>query len=317
MRISKAVPMLLAVLGPSGAVHAQGEVDTMMNVIQLGDLVIRAQGNGFNVEGFVQQVMDDTTFQHAFLNTRYHPHRVKSLFRVRNKDERETASLYRRGRLVREGPVARIELDSVSEQGRLRERDGDLRYLTAEMYDDVFFPKGSWTASNRIAQRQQEIDRSSRFDKYKSELKKFMFNPGQEIASVPMIGDKLALFDQEMMPFYDYRIDQGFRSGYSCWVFSAVAKDTVDGDPADEDDTVIKRMFTWFDQSSMQVIAREYRIAHASLILDFDISITVDNTLVSGDLVPVKVTYDGVWDIPFKKREIVRFFLDYSDWQVP
>ena len=317
MRISKAVPMLLAVLGPSGAVHAQGEVDTIMNVIQLGDLVIRAQGNGFNVEGFVQQVMDDTTFQHAFLNTRYHPHRVKSLFRVRNKDERETASLYRRGRLVREGPVARIELDSVSEQGRLRERDGGLRYLTAEMYDDVFFPKGSWTASNRIAQRQQEIDRSSRFDKYKSELKKFMFNPGQEIASVPMIGDKLALFDQEMMPFYDYRIDQGFRSGHSCWVFSAVSKDTVDGDPADADDTVIKRMFTWFDQSGMQVVAREYRIAHASLILDFDISITVDNTLVNGQLVPVKVTYDGVWDIPFKKREIVRFFLDYSDWQVP
>jgi hypothetical protein len=242
---------------------------------------------------------------------------VKSLFRVRNKDERETASLYRRGRLVREGPVARIELDSVSEQGRLRERDGGLRYLTAEMYDDVFFPKGSWTASNRIAQRQQEIDRSSRFDKYKSELKKFMFNPGQEIASVPMIGDKLALFDQEMMPFYDYRIDQGFRSGHSCWVFSAVSKDTVDGDPADEDDTVIKRMFTWFDQSGMQVVAREYRIAHASLILDFDISITVDNTLVNGELVPVKVTYDGVWDIPFKKREIVRFFLDYSDWQVP
>ena len=44
-------------------------------------------------------------------------------------------------------------------------------------------------------QREQEIDRSSRFDKYKSELKKFMFNPGQEIASVPLIGDKLALFE--------------------------------------------------------------------------------------------------------------------------
>ncbi len=300
-----------------GAVRGQGEVDTIMNVIQLGDLVIRAQGSGFHVEGFVQQVMDDTTFQHAFLNTRFHAHRVKSVFRVRNKDEKETASLFRRGRLVREGTLARLELDSASEQGRLRGKDGELRYLTAEMYDDVFFPKGSWPASNRIAQRQQEIDRSSRFDKYKSELKKFMFNPGQEIASVPMIGDKLALFDQRMMPFYDYRIDQGFRGGRACWVFSAVAKDTVDGDPADEDDTVIKRMFTWFDQGDMQVLAREYRIAHASLILDFDISITVDNTMVNGDLVPVKVVYDGVWDIPFRKREIVRFFLEYADWQVP
>lgn len=317
MRVRIAFPLFFFLWTSGTRSFAQNEVDTIMNLIQLGDLVVRAQGSGFNVEGFVQQVMDDTTFQHAFQNTRFHPHWVKSALRVRNKDEMETASLFRRGRLVREGPTAHIALDSVSEQGRLRDGSGDMRYLTAEMYDDVFFPKGAWPASNLIRSRQQEIDRSSRFEKYRSELKKFMFNPGQEIASVPMIGDKLALFDQRMMPYYDYRIDQGFRSGRSCWVFSAVAKDSVDGDPADEDDTVIKRMFTWFDQNDMQVLAREYRIAHASLILDFDISIIVDNVLVNGDLVPLKVTYDGVWDIPFKKREIVRFYLEYSDWQVP
>ena len=313
----RTVPLLPAFLLLPLGLCAQAEVDTIMNVIQLGDLVVRAQGGGFDVEGFVTQVMEDTTFQHAFLNTRYHAHRVESTFRVRNKDERETASLYRRGRLLREGPSARIALDSTAERGKLRNGKGELRYLTPEMYDDVFFPKGSWTASNTIRSREQEIVRTSRFEKYRSELKKFMFNPGQEIASVPMIGDKLALFDPGMVPLYDYRIDQGFRGGRACWVFSAVAKDTVDGRPSDEDDTVIKRMFTWFDQGDMQVIAREYRIAHASLVLDFDIRITVDNTVVNGDLVPLKVLYDGVWDIPFRKREIVRFVLAYSDWQVP
>ncbi len=317
MRASAALLVTLVAMSAVQRTRAQSEVDTIMNVIQLGDLVIRAQGGGFDVEGFVGQVMDDTTFYHAFLNTRFHPHRVESNFRVRNKDERETASLYRRGRLLREGPLARIELDSAAEMGRLRERNGDLRYLTAEMYDDVFFPKGAWPASNIIRSRQQEISQEGRFEKYRSELKKFMFNPGQEIASVPMIGDKLALFDPVMMPHYDYRIDQGFRDGRACWLFSAVAKDSIDGDEADEDDTVIKRMFTWFDQSTMQVIAREYRIAHTSLLLDFDIRITVDNTVVNGDLVPVKVLYDGVWDIPLRKREIVRFNLLYSDWLVP
>ena len=317
LRVLRAVCLLVALVRLPGQACAQAEVDTIMNVIQLGDLVVRAQGGGFDVEGFVSQVMEDTTFYHAFLNTRYHAHRVESTFRVRNKDERETASLYRRGRLVREGALARIELDSTSERGKLRNGKGELRYLTAEMYDDVFFPQGSWPASNAIRSREQEIDRSTKFEKYRSELKKFMFNPGQEIASVPMIGDKLALFDPAMVPDSDDRIDQGFRGGRACWVFSAVAKDSVNGRSADEDDTVIKRMFTWFDQGDMRVVAREYRIAHASLILDFDIRITVDNTMVSGDLVPVKVLYDGVWDIPFKKREIVRFVLDYSDWQVP
>ena len=317
MRSLRSLSLLLAFL-PS-LLRAQEEV---IRQIQLGDLVVKARSEGFDLEGFMQQVMKDTTFYHAFLNTRYFPHVVRSVLSVRNKKELETATLFRRGRLMRDGRFAELVLDTVSEKGRLRERDGDMRYLTAEMYDDVFFPKGRYVASNRIADRTLELDRSSRFEKYKSELKKFMFNPGQEIASVPMVGDKLDLFDPELTPHYDYRLDSDYRSGHSCWVFTATAKDTVNtgsgagarGRRADEDDTVIKRMVTWFDDVDMKVVAREYRIAHASLFLDFDITIRVDNTVVNGELVPVRVDYDGDWDIPFKSREIVRFRLDYDNW---
>ena len=61
---------------------------------------------------------------------------------------------------------------------------------------------------------------------------------------------------------------------------------------------------------------REYRILNASMILDFDISILVDNTVVAGELVPTFIRYDGDWDIPFKKRELVRFWLAMKDWKV-
>jgi hypothetical protein len=291
--------------------QAQTELDTITNVYQLGELTIRGHAEGLDLEGFMRQVMEDTTFQHAFLNTRYHGHRVESSLRVRNKDEEGTATLYRKGRLVRKGRDATLVLDSVSESGRLRERDGTLRYLTAEMYDEVFFPKGTWPADNRIRTREQEVQRGGRIDKYKSELKKFMFNPGQEIASVPFIGDKLALYEPDMIPFYDHTIATETRNGRSCWRFTSTAKAD-----ARENATVIKRMTTWFDQRDMQVMAREYRIAHSSMILDFDISIQVDNARVSDDLVPVHVRYDGDWDIPLRKRELVRFVLDYSDWTV-
>ena len=143
-----------------------------------------------------------------------------------------------------------------------------------------------------------------------------MFNPGQEIASVPMIGDKLDIFDPEIAPSYDYLLDSDYRDGRSCWVFTALAKDTVNGKPADENDTVIKRMVTWFDDENMNVLAREYRIAHRSLFLDFDITIRVENELLNGELVPVQVRYDGDWDIPFKSREIVRFSLAYTNWVI-
>lgn len=51
------------------------------------------------------------------------------------------------------------------------------------------------------------------------------------------------------------------------------------------------------------VIARTYRIAHSSVILDFDITIRVENTIIDDALVPTLVDYDGDWDIPMKKRE--------------
>jgi hypothetical protein len=295
---------------------AQVETDTIVNVYQLGEVVVHGRAKGLGLEGFFGQVMDDTTFYHAFLNTKYHAHAVKSELKVRDKKSRETTGLYREGRLVRTGAMAELVLDSVREFGKLRENDGDIRFLTAEMYDDVFFPKGQWKASNRIAAREQEISHESRFDKYKSELKKFMFNPGQEIASVPFIGDKLDIFDPSMVPYYDYTLDSDYLRDHSCWVFTVVARDSVNGRPAHEDDTVIKRMTTWFDDGNMNVIARQYRIAHASLFLDFDITIHVDNAEVGGELVPTLVRYEGDWDIPFKKRELVRFHLAMSDWRI-
>ena len=290
---------------------AHAQPDTLLKHIQLDEVVISARSEGFSVSDFVQQVRSDTTFHKAFLNTRYHPHRIRSAVRVLNKGEKETATMSRDGRLVREANQARLVLDSVQETGRLRDRKGAFRFLTVEMYDDVFFPKGTFTANNTVASRKLEVERGGRFDKYKSELKKFMFDPGTEIASVPFIGDKLALFSPEMEPLYDLRIWSDVRAGHECWVFSAEAKPEYrDGR------TVIKTMDTWFDKISGDVLARNYRIASSSLILDFDITIRVQNTVVNGALVPVRVDYDGDWDIPFKSRELVRFYLAYSDWQV-
>lgn len=197
----------------------------------------RIGGEGANrglpsAEGFMQQVMKDTTFYHAFLlatsRTGCAP------FSVRNK--LETATLSSRAIGARR-QVRGVGVGHGFGEKAMRERDGDMRYLTAEMYDDVFFPKGRYVAATG-SRTALELDRSSRFEKYKSELKSFMFNPGREVAACPMVGDKLDLFDPGLAPFYDYKLDSDYRNGHSCWVFTASAKDTVNGKRADEDDTV-------------------------------------------------------------------------------
>lgn len=295
----------------SGVPPLKAQPDTLLKHIQLDEVVISAQASGFDVDAFVKQVREDTSFYKAFLNTRYYPNKVRSEVRVRNKGENETASMYREGRLERTGASVRLAIEVERVTGKLRDRKGLFRYLTVEMYDDVFFPKGSLPASNSVAARKLEVERGNRFEKYKSELKKFMFDPGSEIASVPFIGHKLALFEPHMAPLYDFRIWSDMRTGRACWVFSAEAKPEFrDGR------TVIKTMDTWFDQESGDVLARNYRITSSSLVLDFDIKIQVQNTVVGGALVPLRVDYDGDWDIPFKKRELVRFWLEYRDWEV-
>ena len=42
----------------------------------------------------------------------------------------------------------------------------------------------------------------------------------------------------------------------------------------------------------------------------------MENAIVDGTLVPTQVDYDGDRDIPMKKRELVRFVLEYSGWRV-
>lgn len=307
-----AFPVLLA--GFPAA--AQTEPDSLDNVYQLGPVVIHGRAEGLDLEGFMRQVQEDTTFLHAFLNMRYWPHTMEGSLTVRNKGEKEKATLHRKGRLVREGPKATLPIDSETATGKLRGRKGEMRYLTAELYDDLFWPKGRWPADNTVTTYKQGGRGSGRIAKYKEELKRFMFNPGQEIASVPFIGDKLALFDPEMAPLYDFGIGTSFRNGCTCWEFSALAKDSLNGKRVKDGATVIKSMRTWFDQRTMNVIAREYRIAHASLILDFDISIRVDNVLEGGELMPTYILYDGDWDIPLRKRELVRFWLKMDGWRV-
>ena len=289
------------------------QTDSIMSVVTLDPVVVQAQEEGFDVNSFVKAVMEDTTFYQAFLNMKTYPHAVRSGLVVRNKKEKEKATLSREGQLEQVSAThVELGLDKDVSTGKMKNRKGEFRYLTAEMYDEVFWPKGQYRADNTIKSREQELVKGSKIDEYKSELKKFMFNPGQEIGSVPFIGNKMALFDDHMIKYYDYSIWSDKRSGRGCWVFSAEAR--PDHRP---NRTVIKSMDTWFDKNTWQVRARHYHIQHSTVLLDFDIRIKVENVSMKGEIIPVSIDYDGDFDIPFQKPEIVKFWLRFSDWNVP
>jgi hypothetical protein len=278
-------------------------------MVTMDEFVVKAAIEDFNAEDFIKQVIDDTTFYQAFLNLKYFPHEIKGAMVVYDKDETEFATLQRRAKQhLSDDEVKWVEITYEKTNGRIKKKNGKWRYLTAEVYDDVFFPTEKRSVSNEMVQREQELEADTKMEKHKAQLKKMLFNPGQPIDNVPFIGDKLAIFSPEMVSFYDYSIFIYEYDTIPCIAFSSYVKE------GDEDEVVIRDMTSYFHRDTREVIAREYRLAHKTILFDFDISIKVENMLLDGWLMPTSVSYDGAWDVPFKKSEIISFKMECSDY---
>ena len=272
-------------------------------MVTMDEFVISAAIEDFDVEDFISQVVDDTTFYQAFLNLKYFPHEIEGDMVVYAKDDMEAATLQRTAnQYLTDEEIKWVDITNEKSNGKIKKKNGKWKYLTAEVYDDVFFPTHKHRVSNEMTKRDQELVTGSKLEKHKAQLKKMLFNPGQPIDNVPFIGDKLAIFSPEMIPFYDFSIFLfDYADSIPCIAFSSYVKS------GEEDEVVIRDMTSYFHVDTREVIAREYRLAHETIFFDFDISIKVENKLQNEWLLPTHVFYDGWWDVPFKKPEIIRF----------
>ena len=290
----------------------QAQEKDIAKVVTMDEFVVNAAIDDFDVDDFISQVVEDTSFYQAFLNLKYFPHDIRGAMVVYDKDETEYATLQREARQFLSTDEQKwVKITYEKTNGRIKKRNGKWRYLTAEVYDDVFFPTEKRQVSNEMVQKEQELVRGSKIEKHKAQLKKMLFNPGQPIENVPFIGDKLAIFSREMVPYYDYSIFiHEYNDSIPCIAFSSFVKKGM------EDEVVIRDMTSYFHRDTREVIAREYRLAHQTILFDFDISIKVENMYVGDWLVPKMVSYDGAWDVPFKKPEIISFKMLCYDYVV-
>ncbi len=287
---------------------AKAQTD-IAKLVTLDEFVVSAGLENFDAADFIEQVQKDTTFYQAFLNLKYFPHDIKSAMVVYEKDESERGTLQRKARqFLSTDEKMWVDITYENTNGKIKKRNGDWKYLTADMYDEVFFPTQKQHVDNKIVSKEQELDGSG-LEKHKAQLKKMLFNPGQEIENVPFIGDKMAIFDEKMVPFYMYSIyAYNWKDSIPCIAFSCYVKEGL------EEEVVIRDMTSYFHRDTHDVIAREYRLAHKTLFFDFDISMKVENKIENGWLLPEKISYSGQWDVPFKKPEIISFQIECSDY---
>jgi hypothetical protein len=114
-----------------------------------------------------------------------------------------------------------------------------------------------------------------------------------------------------MVPFYEYRISSQMYGDVDCYVFTVKSKPE-----STNKQTVIKELISYFDKETMNVMGREYHLAHATPLFDFDIRMKIQNFILLNQLLPKLIEYSGFWDVPFKKPEVVAFNINCFDYKI-
>lgn len=291
--------------------HAQ----EVLKSIQLDSVMVQAVKGGFKVDDFIELVQNDSSFYKSFKNLHFYPYKFKTSLVVFNRDEQEKATLYREATHHVQDTKEWTEITKETTTGPIYKRNKEFKYYTAELLDYTFFPKDTGFASNIVnngpAKNRKKDENSDNYDR----LKTLIFNPGSEVSGVPLIGKKLAIFDDDMSRYYDYFINaETYQDTIKCYKFICRAKQ--DANLKSSNKAVIKELISWFDRKTFNIVKRKYILSYSSVLFDFDVTMEINLTQINRALVPVMNSYKGSWDIPFRKPEIVGFTMYFSDFVI-
>lgn len=286
-------------------IQAQTSTNDSLDNIRLAQLINLSEvvvSSNLNISRFIEQVKKDTTFYKAFKNLRVLGFTSSNDILLRDKKGTPSARLISKTRQVREAGCRTMQVLEEKAQGDFYARDGGYNYYTAELYAGLFFTNGKVCGETNVLRSSKLNPREQRgLAKHKEQLKMLLFNPGQKVPGIPLIGDKIDLFDPQRAQLYDFSIDYADRNGESCYLFSIKAKENLRSGKLDK--LVVDRMDTWFSTKTMEVLSRHYSMSYNAGVYDFNVQMEAEMTRFNGLLVPKVLRYVGNWDVVFKKRE--------------
>lgn len=269
--------------------------------VVLDSVVVQAVKRGFDVEDFVEMVKSDTSFLKGFRNLRTNPHHITGVLNVYDKKGRVQASRKRAGRQLVDNGRRWIRIDEESVSGKFYGRNGIPKLYTATLFDELFFYTDTPSVKTQATAASDEG--SSNIGK----LKQLVFNPGSNIGGVPFIGNRMAVFDDEMADYYHYAIRaEMIHDSLPCYVFSVQAKSGY------ADDLVVKSMNTWFNRRTFEIVYRDYVVSFNAPVFDFDVRMKITMEYENDLLYPGRIEYSGYWDLPLKKQERADFDLRFK-----
>ena len=294
-RLFISVILLLA----TSSVFSQGKKDSTIKVegkfITLSEIVIN---NKLNVPAFITRVREDTSFYKAFRTLHIIGFTALNDIRMVDKKGAIQASLLSKIKQTRMNNCRTMQVLEETTTGDMYDDKKNFNYYTGEMYAGLFFTTGSICGEDNIVKGHEFSTAGvSGMEKHKQQLKMLFFNPGRKISGIPLMGDKTAIFDDNIADRYEMSIDMDEYNKTSCYIFKIKAK-------ADKkSEVVIDEMTTWFNDKTFEIVARDYVLSYDAGVYDFNVQMHVEMTKFGDYLVPSIIRYNGNWKAIFKKRE--------------
>lgn len=274
-------------------------VKVQNKTVTLKEVVVR---NNLNVPAFIERIKNDTTFYKAFRNLKVLGYTSLNDIRMFDKKDKVTASLYSRTRQHVNDGCRFTQVLEEQTTGDIYDKDHQFNYYTAGMYAGLFFAADTICGeTNIVGNTAFSTQGKSGLAKHKEQLKMLFFNPGKKIPGIPFIGNKVAIFDEDVAERYDFTIDMDAFKGEMCYVFTCKPRAGLSG--VEKDKIVVNDMTTWFKIDTWEIVARNYDLSYKAGVYDFDVSMEVELTKLGNYLVPKVLRYNGNWDVVLKKRE--------------
>ncbi|MET4083086.1 hypothetical protein ABIB40_003055 [Pedobacter sp. UYP30] len=276
------------------------------------DSVVNIKAEKLNVELFIRKIINDTSFYQSFRDMKRYSFVAENSVYTYDKHDKVNGSMYRKIKHDNHGKY-KMEYLAKVDKGDIYKRNGKFQLYTVEMFDYIFM--NSYNSDFINDGSASDGSNGGKNESYKDKLKTLVFNPGRPIKGIPFIGNKTEIFSANMRQYYDYSFSSGtYLDSIPVYRFTVVVKPDLSS--FSKDKVMIKKLVTIFDKRNFNILGRYVDMKYSNLLFDFDVQMNIEMSYFEGAKLPTKISYQGNWNVPFKKEERASFLVLHKDYKL-
>ncbi|MEO5911343.1 MAG: hypothetical protein ABIP95_10670 [Pelobium sp.] len=285
--------------------------DTVLTMRLDRDAVVKIGKAGLDIEDFINEILNDTSFYQAFRNMKKYSFIAENRVYTYDKKDKVDGKIYRKILHSNNNDGHNMKFLQKEDSGKLFKKNGKYELYTVEMFDYIFMNAYS---TDFVPNSASSSGKGGTNESYKDKLKTLIFTPGRPIKGVPFISGKTEIFTANMRQYYNYAFAKGmYLDSIPVYRFKVTMKPDLSN--WTKDGIMIKELTTIFDQRNFQILGRYIDMKLDNLAFDFNVQMNIEMSYFGEDLLPTKISYQGNWDVPFKKEEKASFLVLHKGYK--